>query len=146
MNNLKKIWNWYKSLSKRNKIILIVVIAIILGLSSRLKQASYNDGVGELTHESEHDWDKNRTLDEIGFKVFEFVKLHPDAKKLIVNVKDDCTDTKGNKSKYTSTIIFTENELNKFEEYQDKNSFTKNCGVYVGKMIQEWKPCGNQFF
>jgi hypothetical protein len=146
MNDLKKIWNWMKSLSKRNKIILIVIIGIFLGLSARMKQASYNGGVGELTHASKNDWDKNRTLDEIGFKVFEFVKLHPEAKKLIVYVKDECTDTKGNKSDYVSTIIFNEKELDKFEEYQDKNYFTKNCGIYVVKMVQEWKPCGNQSF
>ena len=146
MNDLKKIWAWFQSLSKRNKIILIVVIGILLGLSARMKQASYKDGVGELTHESKHDWDRKRTLDEIGFKVYEFVTLHPDAKKLKVNVTDECKDTKGNISNYTSTIIFTEDELNNFEEYQDKHSFTKNSGGYVVKMMKEWKPCGDDAF
>jgi hypothetical protein len=145
MNSLKKIWDWYKAQSKKNKIIIGVILLILIGYSASKNQASYNDGVGELTHESKNDWNRNYTLDEIGYKIFEFVKLHNDAKKLIVNVKDECTDNKGIKSEYVSTITFSEDDLNKFEEYQDKISFTKNCSRYVAKMIEEWKPCGGSY-
>ena len=145
MNSLKKIWHWYKAQSTTKKIIIVVILFMLIGYSASENQASYNDGVGELTHESKNDWNRNYTCDEIGYKIFEFVKLHNDAKKLIVNVKDECTDNKGNKSEYVSTITFSEGDLNKFEEYQDKTSFTKNCLHYGIIMIQEWKPCGGSY-
>jgi hypothetical protein len=107
--------------------------------------ASYSDGIGSLTHDSSKDWDKNHTLDEIGKKVYDFVQAHPDAKKLIITIKDQCTDNKGNKNEFTSEIIFTEEDLNDFETYKDKTSFTKNSGKYVGKMIDGWKRCGGSF-
>jgi hypothetical protein len=145
MKDLKRIIEWFKSLSKRNKIIIGVIILILFGISVNNNSASYNDGIGSLTHDSSKDWNKNSTLDEIGKKVFDFVQAHPDAKKLIINIKDDCTDNKGNKNEFVSEIIFTEEDLNDFETYKDKTSFTKNSGKYVGKMIDGWKHCGGTF-
>lgn len=146
MSSIKKLKEWFNSLSTRNKIIVSFVIIFVLALASKNSGSEYNDGIGKITHNTSNDWDNDAMIRGIASDVFKFSSNHSDATKLILIVVDECKDEKGNKTNFESTIVFNQTEIKEFAEYKDVQSFYKNCTTFNYKLLHDWHPCGGSNF
>jgi hypothetical protein len=146
MSSFKKLKEWFNALTKRNKFIIVFFFVFLLALVSKNSGTDYNDGVGEITHNTANDWDKDATFRGIASDVLQFSSNHPDATKLVLIVIDECKDGKGNITNFESKIIFNQTELKEFAEYKDADSFNKNCTTFTYKILRDWHPCGGSNF
>ena len=140
---MKKITNWFKSLSRRNKVIFIAVCIVLLGAMASNTNSSFKNGEGEITHYTAKDWDKDAMYKGLASDVLEFTTSHPDAKKLTLIIVDECTDDKGNKSNHESKLVFNQTEIEEFAEYKDADSFNENCTTFGYRLMTDWHPCGS---
>jgi hypothetical protein len=104
--------------------------------------SEYNDGVGTTTHYTAKDWDRDATYRKMGEKVWKFCQDHPEAKELNLVIIDECTDSKGNSTEYSQTIVFNKEDIKTFLEYKTDTAFNENCYEF-GSLMLSWRPCGN---
>lgn len=103
----------------------------------------YENGIGTIKHYTAKDWDKDAMIKNMGEKVWKFSCEHPDAKKLNLDIIDECKDEKGNKTNFEWSLSFNNSEIKEYSEYKDVVSFNNNCFQFDEKIRKEWWPCGN---
>ena len=123
----------------------VFLLLFIANLGNKNGGNNYKDGVGEIKHYTENDWDRNAMYRKMGEEVWEFSKNHPDAKELKLTIIDNCKDSKGKNTEYSSTILFNSKDIKDYSTYMDASSFNKNCYGFGAKML-DWHPCGNSPF
>jgi hypothetical protein len=131
--------------SKTKKIGALSIVSMFLflayGSDTSDTGVKYENGQGIMSHDSSKDWDAIATRRKVGDRVWKFARDHSDATSLLVNITDECTDRKGNVSKNSSYLFFTEEDLHEFATYQDDYSFNHNCTTFILE-ISEWQQCG----
>ena len=99
-----------------------------------------------INHDGTKDWDSESTVRKLGKEVWSACLNYPNAIKIIVNVTDNCKDSYGKKTLYTSTFYITKSDMTEYRKYQDATSFNANCFDWGYKLMNEYKPCGRSQF
>ena len=126
-------------------VIVCLFLFLAYGSGSSDNGVTFKDGAGIMKHDSSKDWDAEATRKKISERVWKFAREHSDATSLFVSISDECKDRKGNLSKHSSNLFFTEEELREFATYQDDYSFYHNCTTFI-LTISEWQQCGNSTY
>ncbi len=128
----------------KNTFFIGLLTSFLIGCSGNDKY-TFENGVGNILHNSADDWDQDATMKKLGEKVWEFCKDNPSAKELNIVISDECKDSKGSVTNFETKIKIGQEEIKEFSSYKDASSFTKNCYEWGFKLL-DWKPCGTSPF
>lgn len=131
-----------------------VVSNIIINAKSKLEEINRKENEAAeiarntiiINHDGTKDWDSESTVRKLGKEVWSACLNYPNAIKIIVNVTDNCKDSYGKKTLYTSTFYITKSDMTEYRKYQDADSFNANCFDWGYKLLNEYKPCGRSQF
>ncbi|MBN32257.1 MAG: hypothetical protein CL845_09780 [Crocinitomicaceae bacterium] len=133
-----------------NKASFLLLILAYFSLSSCGEEEnsySYENGIGLIQQTNDFkdthlsvDWDMRIARITAQETIWNFCQEHSDARSLVLEMFDECKDSRGNVSTIKTSIIFDEKDIQDYATYQDLTSFYDHC-FEVEQKFNGWEAC-----
>lgn len=132
---------------KKTFLMPIVALFTLASCGDDENSYSYENGIGLIQQTNDFkdthlaiDWDMDIARITAQETIWNFCQEHSDAKSLVLEMFDECKDSRGNVSTIKTSIMFDEKDIEDYATYQDLTSFYDHC-FEVDKKFIGWEAC-----